>query len=405
MTSNRDAPTFYVKIAPPGAIAKAVDLTERVVNFTFDEDEAKADKVELDLNNFDLALFDDANWKHGNSLIVSWGYAGNMTPARTMVCGKLTGAKMLKAEALAQSILMNKDPKSRCFENMTVPQIIAAIAKEHGVKVAQSLQQEAATSTLPVYRDRVTHQQARMTDAQFLAHLARRHGFVFHVNDNGLHFERRNMGAAPTRVFTYYIDSAAGDVLDFNVENDVTMAPGQIVAQGRDPKAKKDIHESASNTETKREGVAPITHTVDPRTLTTQTKPIAQSAVILTTAHDAATAKSHADGKFIRAQQATVKLTLNVVGDPTVHRGQIIEVRGISKRLSGKYYVAAAKHKLSPSGYTLDLTCHSDGSHGSPAAVGDRSKAAPNTKPPEAKEKLKPIVVFVDGRTETTYRR
>lgn len=403
MTSSRDAPVYYVKVAPPGGKAQPVDATERVVAFTFDEEESKADKLELDLDNFDLALFDDPTWKHGNTLIVSWGYAGNMTKPRKMIIGKITGAKILKVEALAQSILMNKEQKSRTFENMTPGDIATLIGREYGIPKAEALWQEANAAQDAAAKQ--TIQQAKMTDAQMLAHLAKRHGFIFHVKDDGLHFEPRNVSAAPKRVFTYYTDPEQGDVLDFNVENDVTMAPGSIVAKGRNPETREDIIAPASNTETKRHGFAPITHTVSKREQTTQTAPIAQDVVILTTAPTAAIAKSQVDGKFIRAQQATVQLTLSVIGDPTVGATNVIEVRGISKRLSGKYYVKSAKHKLSATSYVLDLTCHTDGSHASPAAVGERSDIAPNTKELEPPHKLQPTTVFVDGRTMTTYRK
>jgi phage protein D len=396
ISNRRDAPAYYVKVAPPGGPAQAVDLTERVFTFDFDEEESKADKLELGLDNFDLSLFDDPHWRHGNTLIVSWGYVGNMTKPRKMVIGKITGSKILKVEALAPSILMNKDVKSRCFVNTTTKQILKAISDQYGIPIAQDL-----SAQVDYLR---TTQQAKMTDAQFLAHLARRDGLVFHVKEDGIHFAPRNLAAAPIRLFTYYRDEGQGDVLDFNVENDVTMAPGRIVAKGRDPLRKEDIHEGASNTETQRPGLAPITHTVSRRDLTTQTAPIAQDAVILTTAPTAAIAKRQVDGKYIRAQQATVQLTLSVVGDPIVGATHVIEVHGISKRLSGKYYVKSAKHKLSATAYVLNLTCHSDGSH-APAAVVQRSKASPNTQTLDAPQTLKPTTVFVDGRTLTTYRK
>lgn len=402
MSSNRDAPAYIVKVAAPGAAAKAIDATERVTSFTFDDEESKADKLELDLDNSDLALFDDPNWKHGNSLIVSWGYAGNMTKAETMVIGKITGGRVLKVEALSQSILMNKDQKSRCFENMTPNEIVEAIAKEYGLNVAQGFLTEARKASQ--VRAAQT-QQAKMTDAQFLAHLAKREGLQFHVKGGAVTFAKRDMAAAPTRTFTYFTDPAMGDIIDFNVENDVTMAPGRVVAKGRDPLRKTDIEEGASNAETKRDGHAPITHTVDRRTLTTATVPIAQNVVMLTTATDAATAKRQADGKYTKAQQATVQLSLSVVGDPLVRATQVIEVVGLSKRLSGKYYVKSAKHKLTAQSYVLDLECQTDGSHGSPAATGQRSDASLNDKKPDDPKALKPRTVFVDGRTLTTYRR
>jgi phage protein D len=309
----------------------------------------------------------------------------------------------MKVEALAKSILMNKDPKSRVFSNMTTDQIVQSVAAEYGMSVAKTLVNQAAAAK--AHEDPQTIQQAKMTDAQFLAHLARREGLVFHVNDAGVHFGKRNMGGAPVRRFEYYTDPGQGDVLDFNVENDVTMVPGLVEAKGRDPRQKRDIHEVGSNSDTQREGHRPITHTVDPRSLTTQTVPIAQRTVMVTTTPSAAAAKRQADGKYARAQQATVHLSLTTVGDPLVHATQVIEIAGISKRLSGKYYVKAAKHKLSSSGYTMELGCQTDGSQGSPAAAGEKSKAALNKKDEKDPKALAPTTVFIDGRSLTAYRK
>jgi phage protein D len=468
VTFRRDAPAFYVKVAiPGGGKAALVDLTDRVIAFTFDEEESKADKLELDLNNFDLALFDDPHWRHGNTLTVAWGYVGNMTAARKMIIGKITGAKVLKVEALAPSILMNKDQKSRTFSDQSTAQIVKAIADAYGLPIAEEMKGEAA-----YWAVKAATQQANVTDAQLLASVARRHGYVFNVKADGLHFAPRNVSAGPIRQFIYYTDPGQGDVLDFNIENDVTMIPGGIVAKGRDREQKKDIHEVASNTETKRPGVAPNVQTVSKRDLQPRPapKPVAAPApatdptaivdptnidfshathvisndqavspaavpaapkvaaaaggpidwdhlsangthvitndrVVTTTAQTAAQAKAQADAKFTRAQQAAVKLSLSVVGDPRVGATNVIEVLGISKRLSGKYYVKSAKHKLSATSYTLDLACHSDGVHGVATAVEPRSDASPNTKPLEAAPTLKPTVVFVDGRSLTTYRK
>jgi hypothetical protein len=53
----------------------------------------------------------------------------------------------------------------------------------------------------------------------------------------------------------------------------------------------------------------------------------------------------------------------------------------------------------------MDLGCQTDGSQGSPAAAGEKSKAALNKKPEKDPHALAPTTVFVDGRTLTTYRK
>jgi hypothetical protein len=56
-----------------------------------------------------------------------------------------------------------------------------------------------------------------------------------------------------------------------------------------------------------------------------------------------------------------MKLSMNVVGDPTLRAKSIVEVRGITQLLSGKYYVTEVKHVVSGSGYTCELKLTRDG--------------------------------------------
>lgn len=414
MISNREAPVFYVKIVPPGASAAPIDVSDRAISLTYDDQDNKIDKVDLQMDNFDLSIFDDPNWKKGNAMIVAWGYAGRTTPPTSIIIQSITGGTVINVTAYAKSVLMNKVKRSRTFENMKRSDIVAKIATENGYGSSAQFIDDTEVS-LPH-----TH-QARMTDAEFLQHLARREGFVFYVGPDGLHFERRKMNTAPVRQFIYYSDPEQGDVLTFNVENDITVTPGVVHAKGRDPLNKNDIDETASNETTIWDGLGSLLETaapapppeaatgtgddiqkqVDARTATTQDIPIAKDATILTNATTSAGAKREADGKFIHAQQATVMMTLDCVGDPLVSAKKVIDVQGLGKRLSGRYYVRAAKHTVSADSYRMVLSLRSDGTHGGPAATDNTSNASKNTKPDQDPDALVPKKV-VDGRTGQT---
>ena len=79
----RTEPVFYVKVAPEGEGAERVDLSHKVLSFVFEDSEKKADKLLLTVDNWDLKNFDDPVWRKGNILEVSWGYPGDMAPARS----------------------------------------------------------------------------------------------------------------------------------------------------------------------------------------------------------------------------------------------------------------------------------------------------------------------------------
>jgi uncharacterized protein len=375
-------------------VGDPVDVSDNVIEFTFDDEDRKADKATIKLNNYDLAFLDDPLWKKGNALIVSWGYAGNLCTPHTLLIQKITGSLVLEVQAFAMSILMHKTTGTATFENMKRSDVVKQIATSYGYGPNQQFVEDTEV-VLPH-----TH-QARMTDAEFMMHLAAREGFIFYVGPDGLHFERRKLGTAPIRTFTYFTDPGAGDILSWDLENDVTVTPGLIKATGRDALAKTTIDESGSNTDTDRDGTAPVMEVVDPRTKTTQTVPIAADRTIISNAPTAAAAKREVDGKFIGSQRAVAKISMKCVGDPGVRAKQVVVVNGISQRLSGRYYITKVATKVTASSYEMDMELRTDGSQGGPAKGPVASAATQNTSPQADPNALTPIEK-VDPVTKTT---
>lgn len=356
---DRSEPVYYVQVQPEGSSeAQRIDLSSRVVAFTFEDSEKKADLLKLTVDNQDLSNFDDPVWRNGNKLIVAWGYFGNMAPPRECIIQKVTGALMLTVEAQAKSVLMNKVTKNRVFDAMTRSDVVKEIAKENGYE-GPTADVEETDVTYP----QIT--QARLTDAQFIKRLADLEGFEFFVDFDGFHWHRRRVGQAPLRVLQWYMPPAVGDIISFNVENDVFAKPGAAVAKGRDPVKKQDIEGKGSAATTERDTTAPAPEIIDPKTgELTVGKNVASEATAPTTETSPQAAKREADGVYRRAQQTTVDLTIEMVGDPQIVAKSVVDVRGIGKRLSGLYYVKQANHKLDGNGYTLSLKCSTDGTHG-----------------------------------------
>lgn len=392
---ERSAPVMYVTILPPGEKAIPIDVSSIVIALGVDENEKKADKIDLDLDNWDLSLFDDKSWRKGNKIQVSWGYSGNMTEPTECVIQKITGSVVLKVEALANSILMNKKHRARSFENMKRSDIAKQIAEENGY--GPTLQDIEDTEVMFEHTA-----QARMTDAEFMKHLAQREGFQFFVDGTGFHFHRRKMGKAPIRTFEYYTDQDQGDIISFNVENDVTAVPSKVTAKGRDPLKKTDINETASNENTKRDGTAPVLEQITDFGETTL-KSQAVETTILSNATDSTTAKREADGRYVNASQTVVKLSVDCIGDPRVRAKQVVIINGISRRLSGKYFINECKHNVSAQSYTQTFKCSTDGGN---HLGGAKSKAAPNNKDQKNPNALTPHEDISDfGETKIRYSK
>jgi phage protein D len=396
---ERTVPTVFLAVIAEGQAKRRVDLSDKLLSFTYEDAEHKADKVTVTVDNWDLAAFDDPTWKKGNLLEVSWGYPGAMSPTRQVVIQKITGAQVLTIEGQGTSVLMNKVVRCRTFENVRRSDVVRQIAQANGYGPSQQ-DIEDTGHVLPAIS------QARMTDAQLVRRLAAREGFEFYVDFDGFHFHRRRFGQRPTRALRWYTPPEVGEVLSFNIENDVTAMPGAVTVRGRDPLAKRDIDERGSNATTPRDSLAPVIEIVDPETGATRLERRNISEDLRPTAEpSSATAKREADARYRQTQHLTVQLSATVIGDPTLLAKSVIELQGISQRLSGKYYVTEAKHKIDGTGYTIDLKTLRDGHAelGGPPSKGKQNAGSAADNDPDV---LRPIEV-VDpetGRTHIEYR-
>lgn len=416
MPRIRTAPTFYIRVRDLlGANPKRVDdQTARVVSLKYKDTEAGADKLTLTITNFHLENFDDPIWAQGNIIEASWGYPGNMTPTRLCKITSVKGSKLLAVEAVDQSIQMNKVTQERTFRGLTRSQIVAQIAANNGYGAdAQHIE-----DTKVVY-DSI--HQARETDAAFMRRLAQREGFEFFVDFDGLHWHKRKLGQQPLREFIYFTDPAEGDVLDFNITNDVTARPAQITVAGRDLMNKKHILETGDNASTPRAGLAGIldafTSAPAPkqgneaadkdgpiRVVNPITGETGMRVIHHTTEPHAAGAKRQADGAYRKAVM-TVLMTLKAVGDPNQVAKSIVTLKGFGTRLSGNYYCADVEHRIQGS-YEMELTLKRDGRSELPhAPAAQRSDGKINGQKPKDGGTLEPIrTVDAFGRTKTSYR-
>jgi len=400
---DRSAPGVRITLLADerAASGEPLELADRIIGFTFDDAERKADKVAIQLDNFDLSLFDREDLMGGATLEVSWGYPGNMAVPRRVVVKKLKGFTTLTVEGQATSVLMNRESKTRNWENVTRAEVARQIAEEHGHE-GQFIDVDDTEEVFDVVN------QSGETDARFLRRLASREEFEFYVDDGGFHFHERRQSAAPTHVFTWYADPGRGDVMSINVESDLVKRAGRVAVRGRDPMRRTTIESSTTNETADRSTLAEVVEVVDPETGATSLETRnATASVHPTSASTEGRARRESSARFRRAERATIKVSMRVVGDPTLHAKSIVELRGVSGLLSGKYYVTGVKHVISSSGYTCDLKLTRDGSGRRARQVAREQRGERNTSRPRGDGELTQVEA-VDpetGATRIEYRR
>ena len=379
MPQDRSAPVYFVRLIEPGKKrGPRIDLTNRVLSFVFEDHEKKADMLRMTVDNWDLANFDTPVWKKGAVLEVSWGYLGNMAPARQVVLKKIKGSTKLQIEAYSTAFLLDTIQKNRCFAELTRSDIVRKIAAENGFG---DLQQDIEDT-----EQAIEHvQQARKTDAAFIRQLADKEGFEFFVDFDGLHFHKRRIDQQPIRDLVWYEDKT-GTIKDFDIENDVSSQPMFTVTRGRDPITKKDfeVTSDAKKDIGKLLGVDPeqagikqvdaaamllISHGAAKLTKKGvrkvgkfQTDKGSSRAIVRTiTAKNRLDALRRARGRHRVKRQALVKMKATIIGDPGLVAKSVVKIGGMSKRLSGNYYVKSHRHTLGTSGFVGELTLIRDG--------------------------------------------
>jgi hypothetical protein len=366
-----------------------VDLSGRILSFTFEDAESKADKVSLTLDNFDLSFFDRPELLGGALLEVSWGYPGNMAPPRRVLVKKLKGFTTLTIEGQALSMQMHQKVQTRGWQNVKRSDVVRQIAAEYGYEGA-SVVIDDTSEVFDVIN------QCAETDAWFLRRLATREHFSFWIDDTGFHWHLRKQGTPPTHVFTWYTDPNQGEVISVDIESDLVKRAGGVTVKARDPAGKSTMTVSADKDSVKRDTLGTETDVVDPETgMIATLKRIATSVERTSAALTQPRAQREANARFVRSEREAFKLSMQVVGDPTLRAKEIVEVRNISALLSGKYHINEVKHTISGSGYVCDLKLTRD-SHSHSAASGSTKPAqggAQNKQAPPADGTLTEVEV------------
>lgn len=378
--SSRDEPVFYVRLIQAGKKrGTRIDVSKRVLSFEFEDHEKKADQLKLTVDNWDLSNFDEDVWAKGNILELSWGYIGNMAPARRVVIKKVTGSTQLKIEGYDVAFLLDTVQQNRCFSEMTRAQIVAKIAEANGF--GPDVQEIEETEEV------IEHvQQVRQTDAAFIRELAVKEGFQFFIDFDGFHWHSRNVEQSPIRELTWFADNS-GTIKSFSIDNDITGRPAMSVVRGRDPLKKKDFEltadlkrdagkllgidaEQVGQEEAKKAAVIFRSSAVG-RVIEAGSEIVGPLETLLargarfvlgsSSAKTEGDARRQTRGKHKRIRQKTIKMKMAIVGDPSLVAKSLVRLSGMGKRLSGNYYVKGHKHKLGSNGFDGELELLRDG--------------------------------------------
>lgn len=349
---NRGAPTLLLKSIKKGAPANEPRnaLQAVITALEYEDTTRRASRMSITVDNYDGTQFDAKQLMKGSWLEATFGYPDNLSPPIKVVIQRTTGGKALKVEAIGLGILMHKEPKTKVWTNKKRSDVVRDIAKANGYVGARA---DIDDTELVM----ATITQSRTTDWKFLRKLALAEGFDFWIDFDGLHFHRVRMAQKPIRELRYFTAPITGEILDYDIENDVLARAGVVNLAGYDPKKKKRITGKGDNDSSKREGTANIVDEIDVLDKTQGTVAVEHRP---STATNQAEMKRRAGALYAKAQRRAIKLKLVIIGDPSLVTGSVIKVTGIAELIDGFCAVKVVTHKVEPGSYTCELSCETD---------------------------------------------
>lgn len=327
---------IYLKI--DGANAPQ-DMMDNLIYIEVDDSLNLADMFTIYLHDPNLTWSDSDALAVGKSVeILAPGDSGRVR----LISGEITSAESrfvtgagatLLVRGYDQSHRLNRGRQTKTFIQMTDSDMATKIARETGLKVEVDPTREVYEYVL----------QDNQTNLEFLQSRARRIGYRVFVEEGTLYFKSAPKGAQQVPVLEWGVNLTS-------LETRLTtfQQVKEIVVRGWSPKGKKEIVGRA----TRAQEMPEIGETNRGGELSEKAFGMAGAQIIVdhpvsTQAEADTLAQSVCDeigGDFIQAEGACS-------GNPNVQAGAIIELKGPSRRFSGRYRVSHAFHRYDAQGY------------------------------------------------------
>lgn len=412
------APRLSIRVQPPGEKEPRTlqRIEQRIEEWSFDDDETKADVLTITFDNHDLRFPDDPIFEFGTRIYARWGSQG-LGPEHICIVQKWTaGHPKFVIEAHGEGITLNKIKLTKTWYKVKRSDVVKELATAHGFDETRQFIED----TGEVY-DHITANAK--TAAQLMRAMADRESkngipFVYFVDGSGLHFHPRRIEQAPKRAYEFVgaINGPAGPgkLRAFPSFKASTQAkPGAVQVKGVDPTTGKKFDATSSNNQDPgRPGLAPVVMTFDKESgQEAFRQDIASTTTAPTGASTPEAAKKVAGAAFAKSSGMPMECTFPIDGDAYLEAKSIVELARIGLMLSGNYYLKKVKHQGKAGDYSCTCTALRDGvnrtgTQGAAAQAAQSSAkqndaAAPAGSSSGSPPELEPKAV-IDGQSGVT---
>ena len=327
---------MYLKIGGRNA---SEEIYDSLISIEVDDSLLLPDMFSIHLRDPMLEWIDSDDFELGKMVEISVKGEGGTTK---LLSGEITaiepefdtaGGSAVIIRGYDQSHRLHRTKQTKTYNQETDSDIAKKIARECGLKAKVDSTREVHEYVC----------QDNQTDMEFLQDRAQRIGYRMYVEDGKLHFRQ-----APETEPEVPELILGENLLDFQARLTTAQQVTEVSVRGWDPKTKKEIIGQAKTPQDipqvrdRRSGGE-----VAKRAFNVDSKEIVANRPVATQVEADALAQSICDemgNAFIQAEGTCD-------GDPAVHAGAFVDLKGVGQRFSGRYRITNAIHRYDDSGY------------------------------------------------------
>jgi phage protein D/phage baseplate assembly protein gpV len=332
---------MYLKI---GGTNASEEMMDSLISIEVDDSLLLPDMFSIHLRDPSFNWADSDNFEPGKAVEITIREEGGTTKLLT---GDITAIEPEFSQVAGPTVVIRGyDQSHRLHRAKQTKTYVQETDSDIAKKVARRCGLKAKVDSTREVHEYVS--QDNQSDMEFLSDRAERIGYRVYVEDDTLHFRQAPETEPQVPVLEWGVD-----LLEFLARLTTAQQVTEVIVRGWDPKTKKEIIGRATTPQdTPQVGERRSGGEAAKRAFNIESKEIVVSRPGATQAELDALAQSICDEKgnaFIQAEGTCS-------GNPAVHAGAIVELKGIGRRFSGRYRVTHAVHRYDESGYTTRFT-------------------------------------------------
>lgn len=348
---------FYVPVFEMNLDGRETDqgVIKDVTSVTYKDNIAQFDTFDIAINNWDaenlkFKYSDTKLFDPGKRIELQMGYFGKM---RMMLKGEITslrpsfpsgGGSTLTISGQNTMYKLRTKEQTAIYENMTDSDVASEICQRLGVDIDANGQGEEKLKYL--FQD-------NQFDIIFLMERAHRIGYDIFIKERDNQKPLLTFKKSTQERRTAYSLTYGKSLIEFQPELTTNNQVGKVIVRGWDPVLKKKIEVTATRDEIETKGVGAeggqqdIDKSFKDKAEIIATKPV----------------ESEAEGRILAKEilegiaKDMVKGNGSTVGLPDLRAGVVLQIDGLGKRFSGRYFVTGSTHTIADGGYTTQFEC------------------------------------------------